>query len=620
MAAVVPASPVPMASVPPPSVTSPSTVPISDERDLFISWLRAEFAAANAIIDLLLSHLRLTGGPGEYDHVAASLQQRRGHWVPLIHLQQYFPVTDVAIALQHSAWLRQQGTSQPPLVPPQHQSSQGMPRGGRRHGVNGMSYGHGNDHGSGYNNGSGFNNRRYFNNNRTDSGSTTRENVSVSCGGSSEEGSSVLSEANSGSKEREREASFESKSCVSTITDESHAASHRDGNSENGGKIPSYTKEKAIPKEFVCNESIDGNQMVNVLEGLKIYEELVERSDANRILSWVNETRDKGRRDELQGQTFIVAQRPNRGHGREIIQLGTPVIEGSLDEEHAAGISRERKVEAVPGAIQDILDQLVQLQVIPCKPDYCIIDFFSEGEYSHPHIWPNYYGRPVYNLCLTECDMVFGRHVTFDYKGNHKGPLKLSLSAGDLVVLRSKGADMVKRAIPTMRKERVVLTFGKFQPRRNYSITSSNAPSSSSHPSQWNPHTSSRSSNHHPRHNTNSKHYGYVTTLAEAAQPIFVPAPQAVAPAPIPVVLSVAAPLAQTAPHLLVPGTGVFLPPPPPPMNSLPENFQASGEIVNSKPNGTFSESETANGVITEEEIKHGKECNGNTEAGSGAK
>lgn len=38
-----------------------------------------------------------------------------------------------------------------------------------------------------------------------------------------------------------------------------------------------------------------------MLEGLKIYEELVERSDAKRILSWVNETRDKGRRGELQG-------------------------------------------------------------------------------------------------------------------------------------------------------------------------------------------------------------------------------------------------------------------------------------------------------------------------------
>lgn len=39
--------------------------------------------------------------------------------------------------------------------------------------------------------------------------------------------SDVLSEANNGSKERERETSFESESCMSTITDENHATSHR---------------------------------------------------------------------------------------------------------------------------------------------------------------------------------------------------------------------------------------------------------------------------------------------------------------------------------------------------------------------------------------------------------
>jgi hypothetical protein len=39
---------------------------------------------------------------------------------------------------------------------------------------------------------------------------------------------------------------------------------HRiDGISENGGKIPSNTKEKKmIPKEFVCNETIDGAKTV----------------------------------------------------------------------------------------------------------------------------------------------------------------------------------------------------------------------------------------------------------------------------------------------------------------------------------------------------------------------
>ncbi|KAJ6401738.1 hypothetical protein OIU84_013909 [Salix udensis] len=49
-----------------------------DERDGFISWLRGEFAAANAIIDSLCHHLRVVGeaavlfGGGGYCCIAAS--------------------------------------------------------------------------------------------------------------------------------------------------------------------------------------------------------------------------------------------------------------------------------------------------------------------------------------------------------------------------------------------------------------------------------------------------------------------------------------------------------------------------------------------------------------------
>lgn len=45
----------------------------------------------------------------------------------------------------------------------------------------------------------------------------------------------------------------------------------------------------------------------------------------------------------LTGQTFILAKRPYKGHGREIIQLGVPVSEG-LDEEHTPGFSRGNKI------------------------------------------------------------------------------------------------------------------------------------------------------------------------------------------------------------------------------------------------------------------------------------
>jgi hypothetical protein len=47
----------------------------------------------------------------------------------------------------------------------------------------------------------------------------------------------------------------------------------------------------------------------------------------------------------------------------------------------------ERKVEAIPGMIQDVMDRLVHHQVIPFKPDYCIIDFFHEVPFLLFHIF-----------------------------------------------------------------------------------------------------------------------------------------------------------------------------------------------------------------------------------------
>lgn len=81
---------------------------IPDERDGFISWLRGEFAAANAIIDSLCHHIRVVGDPGEYDGVIGCIQQRRCNWNHVLHMQQYFPIAEVMFSLQQVAWRRQQ--------------------------------------------------------------------------------------------------------------------------------------------------------------------------------------------------------------------------------------------------------------------------------------------------------------------------------------------------------------------------------------------------------------------------------------------------------------------------------------------------------------------------------
>lgn len=137
-------------AMPPGNVTTPSEklqFPpppanwIPDERDGFISWLRAEFAAANAIIDSLCQHLQAIGDHNEYESVIGSIHHRRLGWSQVLTMQQFFPVADVSYNLQQIAWKRQQ------QMPPQrhYNSDQVGKFGGRRSGP-----GFNKHHGGGY--------------------------------------------------------------------------------------------------------------------------------------------------------------------------------------------------------------------------------------------------------------------------------------------------------------------------------------------------------------------------------------------------------------------------------------------------------------------------------------
>ncbi|XP_072992665.1 RNA demethylase ALKBH10B-like isoform X2 [Typha latifolia] len=521
-----------------------------DERDGFITWLRGEFAAANAIIDQLLGHLLAIGEPGEYDHLAACVHQRRCHWTPVLHLQQFFPVSEVAFALQQIGWRRQQRHFDGPKG-----------KDGRRAG---FGYRHG-SHGS----------LALASSIRNADGKSSSDSVLE------KKGCEIpSSDANDRPKGGENFVATECSKFETAVMDGKEAPSLREGSSDS---IPQVSddmnsdsdgnkKQIPTPKDLVANELNDG-KMVNVVEGLKLYEELVDITELNRLLSWANEMRATGHQGDFQGQTIVTMKRPMRGHGREIIQLGIPIFDGPPEDENRCDTSRERKVEAIPNLMWDMLDRLVQLQILPVKPDYCIIDFFNEGDHSHPHMWPTWYGRPVCTLCLTNCDMVFGRAIVIDHPGDYRGSLKLSLPMGALLVLQGKSADLAKHAIPSLLKQRILLTFGKSQPKNNtfsedLRQTSIVAPPSS-------PWIAPVIVSGHP---SGSKNYGVNLTTGvlpapsiHPQQPLFV-SPTLVATATVPFPIPVPTPNSPTgwaigahprhfAPRLPFPGTGVFLPP-----------------------------------------------------------
>ncbi|KAE8667260.1 anthranilate synthase component II-like [Hibiscus syriacus] len=627
---------------------------LPDERDGFIYWLRGEFAAANAMIDVLCQHLREVGGVGEYEAVIACIQQRRCHWNPVLHMQHYFSVAEVPQALQQVVWSRRQ-----------RHYDQGKVGGKefRRSAVG-------------------------FKGHRTEVAKDVQNSGVDSDGNSTVAAVSDRNEKDSRDKgtasavtEDNNEKLIDTLSSArrdyvfySDVGSKPHADSglinsgslkgSASGNTElgtedvNGGYTLSC-KEKDLhssqnqngkqnatcPKTFVCNEMFDG-KMVNVVDGLKLYKELFDEKDVSNLVSLVNDLRAAGKRGELQGNvalispiklrsflsvraellcdnlreadpTYVVSRKPMKGHGREMIQLCLPIANAPLDDETAAGTSRGMfLVEAIPSLLQDAIDRLVNLQVITSKPDSCIIDVYNEGDHSPPHVLPSWYGRPVCIVFLTECDITFGRVIAFDHPGDFRGSLKLSLSPGSLLVMQGKSCDFAKHALPSVRKQRVLITFTKYQPKK-FMIDNQRLPSPSvSQPSKWGP-PPSRPPNHF-RPSIGAKPYTAIPTSVvlpatpnhpqipppNGVPPLFVPAPVSPAipfhaPVPIPPGSTAwpAPPPRHPAPCLPIPGTGVFL---PPPGSSNPSSQELTTATELNVPAETVSqpEKENCNGSV----------------------
>lgn len=146
--------------------------------------------------------------------------------------------------------------------------------------------------------------------------------------------------------------------------------------------------------------------------------------------------------------------------------------------------------------------------------------------------------------------------------------------------MQGKSAEFAKYALPSIRKQRMLITFTKYQPRKTIPNDNQRLPSPAVAPSsQWGP--SSRLPNH-VCHTGGLKHYAPISATGvlpappirpqipppNGVQSLFIPTPITPAmpfPTPVPVPAGstgwAAAPPRHPPPRLHVPGTGVFLPP-----------------------------------------------------------
>uniref|UniRef100_A0A0D9WGB3 Fe2OG dioxygenase domain-containing protein n=1 Tax=Leersia perrieri TaxID=77586 RepID=A0A0D9WGB3_9ORYZ len=316
-----------------------------------------------------------------------------------------------------------------------------------------------------------------------------------------------------------------------------------------------------IQKGFMAKES------VNVVKGLKIYEDVFTTSELMKVADFINEIRQAGRNGELSGETFIFFNKQIKGNKREIIQLGVPLFQPTTEESNC-------HIEAIPLVLQAVIDHLVLWRLIPesRKPNSVIINFFDEDEHSQPYFKPPHLDNPISTLLLSETTMAFGRSLVTDSNGNYKGPLTLSLKQGSLLVMRGNSADMARHVVCPSSNRRVSITFVRVRPSTPVDL--SPLPSPTKAMTVWQPQSPQQHQHQQPIpvQQKPVQHGGAIIGYSPAPQAVLAPAwGMAVRAAPV---MMVAAP-APVRPIVMAPagggcgggnkrmsrsGTGVFLP------------------------------------------------------------
>ncbi|KAJ3687576.1 hypothetical protein LUZ61_016740 [Rhynchospora tenuis] len=435
----------------------PAALPDVFARDAIIAWYRGEFAAANAIIDALCGHLSEIGAGGgvEYQPLFAALHRRRLNWFPVLHLQKFFSIGEVASELRRVADAH--AAAEAAIAAANnayHEEVIAMEIKAAKEVI-----------------------EEVVEVAEAEVVEVEAEEEvidpspvvveeAISNGGSTEERDADVDDSSAGSSPDRKSAEEEEvtadggsqgeHSVVESQGDQSMTENfHLCMDHEDCMTRPERIK---ILKGFVAKESVKGHT-VNVVKGLKIYEDIFTSSELLKLGEYINELRQAGRRGELSGETFIFFNKQIKGNKREIIQLGVPLFQPTTEE-------ATTNIEPIPQALQDVIDHLVLWRLIPesRKPNSCIINFFDEDESSQPYYKPPHLDNPISTLILSETTMAFGRALFSDQNGNYKGPLTLDIKEGSLLVMRGNSADMARHVVCPSSTKRVSISFVRVRP------------------------------------------------------------------------------------------------------------------------------------------------------------
>ncbi|CAN0892661.1 RNA demethylase ALKBH10B, partial [Linum grandiflorum] len=454
--------------------------------DAILSWFRGEFAAANAIIDALCGHLAQVGAAGggsggsDYEAVFSAIHRRRLNWIPVLQMQKYHSIADVAVELRRVAERKlPEKTADDKLNNCKESEEEDVKR-------------------------------------EEDCKASEEVAVEVEVEAEVEESSPAAEEGGeSDGTESGEGCDKEDPNKITSMID--LCTNHQDCDAR-----PTHIK---LTKGFSAKEHVKGH-MVNVVKGLKLFEDVLTVSELDKLTRFVNQLRLSGQNGQLTGDTFILFNKQMKGNKRELIQFGVPIFEHIKED----ASNQTCNIEPIPALLEGVINHLVQWHLIPeyRRPNGCIIHFFDEDEFSQPFQKPPHVDQPVATLLLSESTMAFGRTLAGDSDGNYRGPLVLSLKEGSLLVMRGNSADMARHVMCPSTNKRISITF--FRVRELPPIQTQSPPTSPMSTGAltlWQPTTSIPYNNGYETMDTMAAKWGSmvrapVVMLAPMARPVMV--------------------------------------------------------------------------------------------------
>ncbi|XP_010679868.2 RNA demethylase ALKBH9B isoform X2 [Beta vulgaris subsp. vulgaris] len=216
-------------------------------------------------------------------------------------------------------------------------------------------------------------------------------------------------------------------------------------------------------KDYICLERVDG-KVKNILQGLELHTGVFSAVEQRRIVDYVYDLVEKGKRGELKERTYTAPRKWMKGKGRVTIQFGCCYNYAVDKMGNPPGILKRDEVDPLPSLFKVIIKRLIRWHVLPpsCVPDSCIVNIYEEGDCIPPHIDNHDFVRPFCTISfLSECNIVFGRDLKIEGPGEFSGCIAIPLPVGSVMVLNGNGADVAKHCVPAVPSKRISITFRK---------------------------------------------------------------------------------------------------------------------------------------------------------------